>query len=250
MAPVSAFSAAFEEAGIEVSAHEIRREMGLEKRRHLERMLNDEGIASRWRSVHGSNPARRDVDSLYEAFEKHLAQALPRYADPIHGLLDVVAQLRASGIKIGSNSGYDARMMNILSEAAMAHGFKPDCIVSASDVSNGRPAPDLSLRCLQLLGLDHDCAALKVDDTRAGIEEGRRAGLWTAAVAISGNEIGLSFQQWSALDRREQRHLRDRAYERVGAWGADYAIDTVADLGRVIADITARAKVGKTTEAR
>jgi phosphonoacetaldehyde hydrolase len=245
MAPVAAFAAAFEDARVPVRIDEIRKPMGLEKRRHLAQMLDDAEVAARWRRVYGRDANERDVDGLYNAFNHHLADLLPRYADPVPGLLDTVAALRASGLRIGSNSGYAAPMMNVLASAARERGFSPDCIVSASDVARGRPAPDLSLRCLELLELGPEDGAVKVDDTGVGIEEGRNAGLWTVAVAVSGNEVGLSLQEWSALSTPEQAHVRGRAYERLARVAPDYVIDTVADLHRVVDVIQARVATGE-----
>lgn len=245
MAPVAAFAAAFEDARVPVRIEEIRKPMGLEKRRHLAQMLGDAQIAARWRGIHGKDANERDVDALYDAFNRHLVDLLPRYADPVPGLLDVVAALRAAGLRIGSNSGYSATMMNVLAGAARERGFLPDCIVSASDVAAGRPAPDLSLRCLELLELGSEDGAIKVDDTIVGIEEGRNAGLWTVAVAVSGNEVGLTLAEWSALSTQEQAQTRERAYARLQSANPDYVIDTVADLDRVVASIQARIAAGE-----
>jgi phosphonoacetaldehyde hydrolase len=240
LAPVAAFAAAFEAAGVSVSAGEIRKHMGLEKREHLARLLRDDAIALRWQRAYGSMPSDSDVDALYDTFNRKLLAILPQYAEPIPGLLQVVEQLRTVGVKIGSNSGYSRRMMEALSQAASERGFVPDCIVSASDVVAGRPAPDLSLKCLELLGLPANCTAVKVDDTPAGIEEGRRAGLLTVAVAVSGNEIGLSLEEWSALESADRSRLRSRAYEHLRQCNPDFVIDTVADLVGVVREIEAR----------
>jgi phosphonoacetaldehyde hydrolase len=245
MAPVAAFAAAFDDARVPVSVDEIRKPMGLEKRRHLAQMLDDADVAARWRRVHGRDANARDLDGLYDAFNDRLADVLPRYADPVPGLLETVAALRASGLRIGSNSGYSAAMMKVLAAAARELGFSPDCIVSASDVARGRPAPDLSLRCLELLELGPEDGAIKVDDTGVGIEEGRNAGLWTVAVAVSGNEVGRSLQEWSSLSAAEQTRLRAHARERLQSAAPDYVIDTVADLDRVVHVIRARIAAGE-----
>jgi phosphonoacetaldehyde hydrolase len=245
LAPVAAFAAAFERAGVPVSTEEIRAFMGLEKRRHLVSLLEDEAISARWLAARGAAPTDRDVDCLFDEFSNALVEVLPLYAEPIPGLLEAAAQLRERGIKIGSNSGYSAHMMGVLARAAQRHGFQPDCIVSSSDVVAGRPAPDLSLRCLDLLGIAAGAPAIKVDDTRAGIEEGRNAGLWTVAVAISGNEVGLSYAQWRALGSDEQSSLRQRANAALRDCGPDYIIDTVADLPEVVDSIEDRIVSGE-----
>ena len=234
LAPVAAFAAAFKGARVPVSAEEIRAPMGLEKRRHIMQMLRNEAIAQRWQHAHGAPPTEADIDDLYHAFDAHLAGILPRYADPVPGLTDVLATLRANGVKIGSNTGYSSRMMATFAPAARARGFDPDCTVCPDQVAASRPAPDLSWRALELLGLERDVEAIKVDDTCAGIEEGRNAGLRTVAVAISGNEVGLSLDAWRELDTTKQSALRERAHDRLRAAKPDHIIDSVADLLAVI----------------
>ena len=54
----------------------------------------------------------------------------------------------------------------------------------------------------------------KVDDTVVGIDEGLNAGCWTVGLAISGNEVGLSYEEWSALSADEQIVLKDKAYQK------------------------------------
>jgi phosphonoacetaldehyde hydrolase len=234
IAPVAAFAAAFEDARVPVSTEEIRKPMGLGKREHLQRMLDDEAIAARWREIHGADSTASDVDRLYNAFEARLLELLPRYADPIPGVLDVLTRLRKRGLKIGSNSGYAQQQMDVVVRAARKHGLEVGCAVSASEVQNGRPAPDMSFACLDRLGLSRDSVAVKVDDTRSGIEEGRNAGLFTVAVAVSGNEVGLSLQEWSALAPAERERLRESAHARLEASRPDFVIDTVADLDGVL----------------
>ena len=53
----------------------------------------------------------------------------------------------------------------------------------------------------------------KVDDTVVGIDEGLNAGCWTVGLAISGNEVGLSYEEWSSLSADEQIILKDKAYQ-------------------------------------
>lgn len=245
IAPVEALAAAFKDADVPVSVEEIRRFMGLDKRRHVEQMLRDPGVAARWRRSRNVDPSDHDVDYVYDAFTMRLIDILPRHADPIPGLLDTIKALRSAGMKIGSNSGYSADMIAVLSRAARERGYDPDCVVSASDVRIGRPAPDLSLKCLEFLGLSTNSAAIKVDDTCTGIEEGRSAGLWTVAVAISGNEVGLSLDEWSALGAQQQTFLRERAYKRLQESTPDYIIDTVADLAGVLDGIERRIAAGE-----
>jgi phosphonoacetaldehyde hydrolase len=97
-------------------------------------------------------------------------------------------------------------------------------------VPRGRPFPHMSLKNAIELEVETVHACVKVDDTVPGIEEGLNAGMWTVAVAVSGNEVGLSLADWEALTSTEQQQRRQVAYTRLRASGAHYVIDSITDL--------------------
>jgi beta-phosphoglucomutase family hydrolase len=66
--------------------------------------------------------------------------------------------------------------------AATGLGELFTAVVSADDVTNGKPAPDVFLLAAERLGLDPaDC--LVIEDAHVGIEAARRAGMKVLAVA-------------------------------------------------------------------
>ena len=92
-------------------------------------------------------------------------------------------------------------------------------------------------------------ACVKVDDTLPGIEEGINAGMWTVGVARSGNEMGLSEEEEGALlaQKPEEHRVRlGKAKDRFAQVGANFVIDSVAELLPVIEKINALVKEGKT----
>ena len=78
-----------------------------------------------------------------------------------------------------------------------------------------------------------------------GIEEGRLAGCWTIGLAASGNGVGLSLPEYEALDEADRRARGGAAAEALTAAGADYVIDTVADIGPVLETIAARIEAAR-----
>ena len=110
-------------------------------------------------------------------------------------------------------------------------------IVCSDEVRAGRPAPWMNLRAAELLGIDSMTSVVVVDDTLIGIQAGRNAGAWTAAVSHTGNELGLSQEEAVALNPKE---LEDRLKEissRFLAAGAHLAIRSVAELPERLSDI-------------
>jgi phosphonoacetaldehyde hydrolase len=95
------------------------------------------------------------------------------------------------------------------------------------------------------LGVYPPSAVIKVDDTEPGIAEGRAAATWTVGVAISGNALGLSEEEWAACDVVARKRLADGAHAALQATGADYVIDSVADLLPVVDAIERRLSAGE-----
>jgi phosphonoacetaldehyde hydrolase len=69
-----------------------------------------------------------------------------------------------------------------------------------------------------------------VDDAPVGIEAGRNAGLWTIGVVASGNGVGMDADAWAALDATEQAARLRPVIASFDAVGADFVIQSVADL--------------------
>ena len=78
---------------------------------------------------------------MYASFEKHLFASLKDFTTPIPGVLETMAMLRKQGIKIGSTTGYTAKMMEIVRPGAEAKGYRVDNLVTPNEVPAGRPAP-------------------------------------------------------------------------------------------------------------
>jgi phosphonoacetaldehyde hydrolase len=128
---------------------------------------------------------------------------------------------------------------------AERQGYVPDSTVSASEMPAGRPYPFMCLQNAINLQVDTVAACVKVDDTVPGIYEGLNAGMWTVGLAISGNEVGMSLDEWTALDDADREIRRNRAFDRMKSSGAHYVVDTIADLMPCIEDIEARLKRGE-----
>ena len=128
---------------------------------------------------------------------------------------------------------------------AAAQGYEPDCCITVSDVARGRPFPDMILANALVLGIADVRGAVVVDDSPTGLSAGRAAGMWAIGILASGNEVGLSLEQWTALSPAEQAAHRVRAFPKLAEAGAHYVIDTIADLLPIIDAIDARLVAGE-----
>jgi phosphonoacetaldehyde hydrolase len=244
-APMGAFVELFASQGVALSIAEARVPMGLPKWDHIQALGRLPRVAAAWEAVHGRAMSAGDVDRLYALFTPMNQAAIPRHAELIPGVVELVTALRGRSLKIGSTTGYNREIMDVLVPLAAAQGFSPDNLVCAGDVRENRPAPLGMYRCFLDLGVWPARRVVKVDDTVPGLLEGRHAGCWTVAVLASGNETGLTLAAWRGLSAAERSERRQAASERLAEARPDYEIDTVAELLPVLDAIERRLALGE-----
>ncbi len=244
MAPIEALLETFAAQGVEICAAEARADMGRAKLDHLRAILAEPGVAARWQAARHAAPAEADVVRLYAALEPAMAAAAARAATLIPGAAETVAAIRAMGVRIGSGTGYTRAMMAPILPAAAAQGYEPEVVICAGETPSGRPAPLMSWAALIALDCYPAQAAIKVDDAPVGIVEGRTAGCWTVGIAASGNEVGLSLADYSALSEAQRALAVAQAGAILRGAGADYVIDDISQLLPVVELIAARITAG------
>jgi phosphonoacetaldehyde hydrolase len=244
-APMGVFVRAFAQFSIDISVAEARGPMGMAKRDHIEHLLANPRIAAAWAARHGHPPTKRDVDRIYEVFVPLNVAVAAEFADMIPGAVEAACIVRARGLKIGSTTGYTREIMAPILPKAEAAGYAPDSLVCAGDVPEGRPSPLMIYRTMADLGVYPPAAVVKVDDTIPGIGEGLAAGTWTVGVTASGNEVGLSLEEWRQLKPAARREATTKAEAVLRRAGAHYVIETVADLPPVLDLIETRLATGE-----
>jgi phosphonoacetaldehyde hydrolase len=201
-------------------------------------------VQARWQAHTGAPSCDDDVAVLYQAFLEIDRVNVGRYSTPIPGALETIASLRARGIAIGSTTGYPREVMGTLQPVVAAQGYRPDHVCTVSDVARGRPWPDMVLANALALGVPDMRACLVVDDSPSGLAAARAVGMWAVGITSSGNEVGLSFADWSALTPEAQAQRLTPAEQRLSAAGAHYTIGSVAELLPVLDAIEARLAQG------
>jgi phosphonoacetaldehyde hydrolase len=243
-APMGAFVRLFEQFGIRLSIEQARGPMGVAKWDHIKALSLLPEVAAQWERRHGKPFVNADIDHLYEVFTPMNAAVVADFADFVPGALDTIRAVRARGLKIGSTTGYNRAIMEVVTPLAATAGYVPDNLVCAGDLPAGRPSPLMMWRTFADLGVWWPWTVVKVDDTEVGIAEGRNAGTWTVGVAVSGNAMGLTLAEWTALSPVEQASRRETANARLRSAGAHHVIDSIADLVPVLDDIAVRIEQG------
>jgi phosphonoacetaldehyde hydrolase len=239
----------FEQAGVPISEAEARADMGRAKRDHIRAILAMPRVTAAWREAHGALPDEADVSRLHDAVAPIMREAARDCATLIPGAAELVAGLRAAGIPIASCTGYTREMMADILPLAAGQGYAPDVVVCSGETAAGRPSPLMLWKGLVELGVWPASACVKIDDAAVGIGEGRSAGAWTVGIAASGNGVGLSHAELTALPPEERKQRVDMATAALLGAGADYVIDSVADLWPVLETIAARINAGERPSA-
>ncbi|HEY2464924.1 MAG TPA: phosphonoacetaldehyde hydrolase [Steroidobacteraceae bacterium] len=229
-APVGALRAAFAQRGVEITSSQARRDMGKAKEDHVRAMLADAAIAQAWKTARGRGADDTDVAALMTDLGPLMREQAARAAQLVDGARAVVEALRAEGVKIASSTGYTREMMLPVLQAAAAQGYVPDHLVCSGETPQGRPTPLMIYKACAELGVWPLTRVAKVDDTEAGVREGRAAGCFTVGISASGNEVGLSQDALLALPVADRVARIAAAESTLRAAGADVVIETVAQL--------------------
>jgi phosphonoacetaldehyde hydrolase len=100
-------------------------------------------------------------------------------------------------------------------------------------------------RSMEALDIYPPAAVVKIGDTRPDVEAGLNAGVWTIAVARTGNELGLTEAEIDALPPDELNEMLQIAYTRLHGAGAHYVVDGIADVLPILAEINERLAQGE-----
>jgi len=229
-APVQALISGFKSVGIEISTEMVRKPMGLPKFDHIKAI-----------STMLDRPlSEKKIIKVYKVFEKILLNDIEKYCDLKDYVLDVVAELKQNGIKIGSTTGYTSLMMEKVLAKSMKQGYHPDFCIAPDQVERGRPHPDMILKNLKQFSIHNSREVVKVGDTIVDITEGKNAGCWTVGVIIGSSELGLSRDEFNKLTSNKLETKKNSVRKRYFRAKADFVIDDLNDLKKVLEDINKR----------
>lgn len=241
MAPVHVFFDIFRGIGIEPTMDEVRAPMGCLKWDHIKQMLEMPRIGSLFQEKMGRSFNDNDVDVLHDAFEPKLLEILHRFAEPIEHVVDVVQQLRESGLKIGGTTGYNDKMMQIIASKAKENGYAPDYWLTPDSVKGkGRPFPYMIYANILELDMGMPAQIIKVGDTESDILEARNAGVWAVGIVKGSSMLGLTLDEVNETEPDALEQQIEAAKQRFIACGAHYAIEDMSELKDIIEAVNIR----------
>ena len=95
--------------------------------------------------------------------------------------------LKEKGIKVVLNTGYNQETANkILEKLNWSVGNDIDALITASQVLNARPAPDMILLAKEMFSIENSSEIAKVGDSIIDIEEGKNAACGLNIAVLTG----------------------------------------------------------------
>lgn len=117
------------------------------------------------------------VDALFAEFKETLKIAYDNLeVQTFDGTLGFLRSLRDQNVTIALNTGYDkTTATKLLSKLNWEPGEEYDYLITADDVENGRPHPDMIHLAMKKSGVSDATYVMKVGDSKIDIEEGHSA---------------------------------------------------------------------------
>jgi phosphonoacetaldehyde hydrolase len=242
IAPAYAFVKVFEKHGVKITMNQARGPMGLRKDLHIAALCQQADVRAEWTRVKGKTPTQQDVDAMFKDFVPLQLDCLRQFTGLIPGAKDVVNQLRNKHqLKIGSTTGFQRVMVDVLLKDAEKQGLKLDTTVAGDEVSMPRPYPYMVFKNMEKLGILNSHAVVKVDDTTSGVGEGLNAGCWAVGLSHTSNYMNInSYEERKQMSKEEYAERGAKCRELLLKTGCHFVIDDITGLPAVVEEINSR----------
>lgn len=169
-----AFTSALAAHGIPVTPQAINSLRGASKRLAILNLIPEDG----------DRAAR--AGQVYATFVQHLAQVFKGTVEPVPGAREAIDALRARGVRVALNTGFDRDTTNLLLDALRWRDGVVDAVVCGDEVTQGRPAPYMIFHCMEATGVTDVRRVANAGDTVLDLQAGYNAGVALNIGVLSG----------------------------------------------------------------
>ncbi len=129
-----------------------------------------------------------NAEVVFEDFKIQLDNAYEHLnVLPIQGVEEVMMKLISKNIIVVLNTGYNSKVANsLLEKLHWIKGVHYNLLVTADDVVNGRPNPDMIELAMKEFNIKDPSKVLKAGDSAIDIEEGKNAHCGVTVGVLSG----------------------------------------------------------------
>lgn len=188
----AAFTTVLNRHGIAITDDALRAVRGASKRDAIRHFVN----------AHYKDGVDALTETIFNDFRDHLAQLFKTGGvKPVAGAAATFDWLRARGIRIALNTGFDRMTADLIVDAVGWKTGVADAILCGDDVAQGRPAPFLIFRSMEQTGVTSVHQVMCVGDTVLDLQAGRNAGVRYVVGVLSGAH------RKEQLEREPHTHL-------------------------------------------
>jgi phosphonoacetaldehyde hydrolase len=240
LAASQAMEGAFEAVGLQLTEAQLRTATRGRIREQIENILRIPSVLRGFERAHGRGPSSHDIAAVHAAYGPAQLAAVTERAELIDGALAAVSYVRKRGIAVAAIASYTRAAHALVLTHAQRQGMVLDHAEVTDDAAVGCIEPFQILACMQALRVVTPSEVLLVGACQSDMEAGRHVDCTGVAVAGTGEQVGLSRGAWSKLGQREQNTLLAHAHRNLHDAGADFVVDTLAELPLVIERIAER----------
>jgi HAD superfamily hydrolase (TIGR01509 family) len=158
----------FKKLNIDLSEEEYGRFIGVSNTSMWTTLKQMYGLAQTIQEL-AEQQARANIDDFKNGDDK-----------PMPGILELLSNLKKEGIKIGLASSSPLETINLILEKFEIKDYF-DAVVSGEGLKGGKPAPDIYHLSVSRIGKSPE-ACLAIEDSFAGIQSAKAAGLYCAGL--------------------------------------------------------------------
>jgi len=217
----------------------IFKDMGKNKKDHINNILNSQTIKEQWNYSFDRTPNENDVDFLFNDFNKIQTKYSEEVIDVLPETEKCINYLQKNDILTGSTTGFNQKNTNIIRNMLERKGIYLNSYVSSTCLNKpSRPYPYMIQENMKNFNITDPRKVIKVDDTVVGINEGLNSNCWT--VGVSRWSTYMNIQSIEDIDGLGNNDIEDKLkYSRsiLENTDADFVIDTLDELPKVIEKI-------------
>jgi phosphonatase-like hydrolase len=212
---LSAFDTALRQAGIPADRDELNAVRGANKLQVF-----------RTFAVRAHGPGAEAVRAAHEALATFNEELAVRFRDePLDlfpGVADTLEALRAAGLKLATNTGFNRQIAEIVLGRLGRQLGLFDAHICGDDVPAGRPAPFMVFLAMERAEVSDTRSVIAVGDTPLDLQAGTNAGAGGVVGVLTGTH------DWRSLGATRHTHLIPSVADLPALLRAEFGVDVAA----------------------
>jgi len=142
------------------------------------------------RMLVGADVEQSLVNKWASLKEKYYREMVRNKLEPLPGVIELIKDLKAKGFKLAvGSSGPRENVVLLVNSLKLRDKF--DVLITAAEIKNGKPAPDVFLEAAKSLKIKpKNC--IVIEDAPVGIEAAKRAGMKSIALTTTHDKSELT----------------------------------------------------------